>query len=1014
LGIYKSVQRVIDDELEVKLMAGNDNPQPDVPAPTPTQGGPQPNAPTATPSGMNVEVTPLSPLTMGQIPARKIGKSHLPIILIAVAVVLILFGVLYMFVISPPHKTTTTTTSSIPQGGQSFSSCQSITSPGKYYLTSNLKYAQQSGACITVNASNVEILCTGTSIQGSGPYSALPPFSYGVEAANQKNITINGCAIGNFSYGVYALSDKNIVLTNSNVTHNYASDLYLNHTSNSTFAYDYITNSGSQWGAVQITNGSSGNQFLNNSLTFNPYYGFNISASGERFLNNYVVESASGFYCSPLNGFPNSSLASGNTCDNNTGCGFVSCKSNIPANISKVALGYQIATCGTIHTPGTHYLSGNLDLMNFMNINRSAMQQYAASCINVASRDVRLDCNNHSISNAYIGININGQTNFTLSDCNVQGTTYGAYADDANNTAIDNSTFNNNSYSVEVQSSAGYRLDNVSVRSSGYGINLINASAGILTNIGVIGSKYGVFLSGSLGNVFNGGSVTKSSAMDIYATADSANSSDNFMSGTTCNFTNAQWANCGQYLAPNSTSYPISFCQNIVNSGNYVLQQSFIGAYHDCIDIKANNVNLNCQGNLIQGTRYAQGPAILVSGRKNITINDCRIGGFTSGLDIYNVTNAIVVNDSYTGSPSNYGFNFSNVTRSVIRDNHIINMLNVSLNLQHVTYTNVSLNNISYGVNKSIDVLVSNSTLDSIVQNNGQEGKMGIALVGQSQNNTISNNTFATSKADYYCAPEDGALNDGNGGVNTGISKSGCEWMAVVPQGAQALPCVRATGTTLISLTNDQSYGFNATCFTSVANYTTINCNGHTVLAQNGGTFADVLNGTGITVENCYLKGFNNFIDVSGSNSTQVLNNTIYSNATSSNSTTYAISVVRVNKPYIRENSVLTGSGGIEVRNSNYGNLAFNNVSAGTTAYALYNTTGMNVFNNAASATSGIGALLYNTVTDIFYNNAFFGVSGLVCQGSSQGTNEDTDTGGNSCSSVSSCSWITQSSATCH
>ncbi len=1012
MGIYTSVQKITDDELEVKLMAGNENPQPNAPAAP--QRGPQPSAPTPTSSGMNVEVTPLSPLTMGPISMKKVGKSHLPVILIAVAVVLILLGVVYIFALSPQHTTTTTTTTSVPQGGQAFDSCKSITSPGKYYITSNLHYSQQSGACITVNASNVQILCSGTAIYGSGPYSALPPFSYGIAVSDQKNVSVDGCAVGNFSYGLYAVSDKGIVLTNSNVTHNYASGIYLNHTTNSTFAYDFITNTGSQWGAVQLTNNSSGNQFLNNSLMFNSYYGFNISSSGQRFLNNYVVESSSGFYCSPLNGFPNSSFASGNTCENNTGCGFVSCKSNIPANISKVALGYQIATCGTIHTPGTHYLTGNLDLMDFMNVNRSAMQQYDSVCINVASRDVILDCNNHTISDAYIGVDVNGQTNFTLSHCDVQGTAYGTYAYNANNTAIENSTFYNNSYAVEVQNSDGFKFNGVSARSNGYGIDLVNASSGILTNIGIKGSKYGVFLSGSLGNVFNGGSVTNSSAMDIYATSGSANRTDNFMSGTTCQFTNAAWADCGQYLPPNSTAYPITFCQNIVNPGNYIMQQSFIGAYHDCLDIKTSNVNIDCEGNLIQGTRYTTGPAIVAANERNITINDCRIGGFTSAMDIYGVTGANVINDSYTGSPSDYGFNFSNVTYSTIKDNHIINVYNISINLQHVTHSNVSLNNISYGINRSIDVLISNSTMDSILQNRGLEGKMGLALEGQSQNNTIMNNSFDTSGTDYYCAPEDSALDAGNGGVNTGVSKVGCRWMAVIPQATPALNCQRITATSLISLTSDNYYGFNATCFTPIANYTTVNCNGHTILSQNGGTFAEILNGTGITVENCYLKGFNKFITVSGANTTVIQNNTMYSNASVSNSTTFAVSVVRTDKPYMKKNSILTPSGGIELRNSNYGDVAFNNVTAGTTAYELYNTTGMNVYNNTATQSSGIGALLYNTVTDIFYNNGFGGVSGLVCQGSSQGTNENTDTGGNKCSSVSSCSWITQSSTTCH
>ena len=61
----------------------------------------------------------------------------------------------------------------------------------------------------------------------------------------------------------------------------------------------------------------------------------------------------------------------------------------------------------------------------------------------------------------------------------------------------------------------------------------------------------------------------------------------------------------------------------------------------------------------------------------------------------------------------------------------------------------------------------------------------------------------------------------------------------------------------------------------SYNNATTINCNGHTIIATNGGIFALLAKGTqGSVIENCYLKGFTTAIEATGG-SGRIYNNTI-------------------------------------------------------------------------------------------------------------------------------------------
>ena len=65
----------------------------------------------------------------------------------------------------------------------------------------------------------------------------------------------------------------------------------------------------------------------------------------------------------------------------------------------------------------------------------------------------------------------------------------------------------------------------------------------------------------------------------------------------------------------------------------------------------------------------------------------------------------------------------------------------------------------------------------------------------------------------------------------------------------------------------------------TTGNGTIINCNGHTVYASHGGTFASVINASGVTVENCYLSNFTTAIYSSAPYAT-VINDTVLNSGT--------------------------------------------------------------------------------------------------------------------------------------
>lgn len=85
------------------------------------------------------------------------------IYLILIALVLFIFSI--QFALSKPSKTQTL-----------ISSCQSISSPGDYLLTTNL--ASSGGTCISITANNVVLNCNGFWIIGGGGGHGVESFPF--------------------------------------------------------------------------------------------------------------------------------------------------------------------------------------------------------------------------------------------------------------------------------------------------------------------------------------------------------------------------------------------------------------------------------------------------------------------------------------------------------------------------------------------------------------------------------------------------------------------------------------------------------------------------------------------------------------------------------------------------------------------------------------------------------------------------------------------------------------------
>lgn len=940
----------------------------------------------------------------------KSSKSGMIIpVLVAVAIIVVGSTTFFFFRGSFIKSPTTTVSTTIQSSITPINNCGVIAKPGYYFVPSNIKTSIQGGACINVSSSNVNIICNNNHVEGSGPFVIVPPFTMGISIINKTNVSISGCAISNFSYGVYVFSSNNILIKNSNVSVNYVTNVYLNNTYNVTLENNYLSKSSSPEGALFLTNGTYGSNVLNNTIQYNLYSGINVNASNNTFLKNFISSNPFAFSCSVPNGFVISSKASLNTCYNSSGCGFVQCLGiNVPTNISRLTLQTSINSCGSIVHSGTYVLQSNLNMQEFVNI--SNILSLLTPCIRVASDNVHINCNGFGIYNSSVAISASDKQNVTVENCKINNAAVGVLLSNVTSSHISNISMRSETYGIEASGTNLTSFYNISAAEDTYGIFLSSSYSNIFQNLNVTHNVYGLYLKNdSYANTFDKGAVLNSSKIDVYATPDSANASYNLMISVECGYTNAVWATTCKHLIKPSLAYvPINTCTDISTPGNYLLTSGIVNARGACISINSDNVRLNCDNNQISTTSTVIGPGIRVSGATNVTLLGCGLVGFPTSINVTNSNTVRVQRAESQGAT--FGVVFSKVWNGTVENSTMNGTVNASI-LLHNTSGSILFNDVaSDGQARSVGILLNNSVNNIVKNNTGTRNYIGLELIGKSINNTIMNNTMQLSIGTDFVCMGNSALGDENGGINYGTTKSGCHWLAAITKTNPTITCSVALTPSLFLLTQDYKYAAGSLCFSAFSNSTTLDCNGHTIIATNGGSFAEFKNSEKSVIENCFLKGFSDTITTINS-SISILNNTVYETSSKSTAINIAGSPHGVT---VQSNNVTTMYRGIYLKNLDSGTMQNNRVYNAATAYYLYNITGLNIKNNTASASTYNGLVANMSVTNIFhYNNFTTSGNGFLCLSSSQGARNNTDSGQNFCSRNSNCLWITSSASEC-
>lgn len=918
----------------------------------------------------------------------KTPKSKKPLMFGIIAILIIVFALVIIYPHAPKrtnsqNTTVPTTIYFIPT--TLINSCGTLNHPGTYNLSSNVTYTKFNGSCITIDTNNVAVFCKNYSIIGSGPFAVSSNTTSAILINGATNVSIKGCQISKFSYGVKSYNSHYVNISNSNVSYNIVSNIYLNNTKHSNINNDTLQGTKTNSSSLRITNNSLYNNITNNKLNGN-YWGIHINSKFNNYKNNRFGNTNISFSCSLKSGLYGTSNANLNTCLTNIGCSFLSCSvENIQANVSKIVLSKQISSCGSITSPGNYHLTSNI---NAAYVNPpGTIWQHNLACINIKSTDVNLYCNNHTISNATTAISVIGQKNVNITDCRVNNATY---------------------VGINISNSDGLTISNAVITNAKYGIYLSNSSVNQFTGFRVQNNVMGIYLNKSFSNSFLKGYARNNSLIDIYAANDSLGPLSNILLKTTCGVSDAAWARCDHYMDSNLLFFGLTSCTPLTLSGNYLLQNNILNTQINCFPIKADNVTLNCNGKIMTNkyNGYAASSGVYVHNRKNVTIKNCVTDNFDTGINVSNSTKVKLLNNSPGGPQQIVGIFLINSDFSLLIQNKIISAV-TDIYLSNVILSTIINNTVSYAKHNGYGIYLLNSKDNMILNNNGTNNYIGIYISGNSQNNTVYKNSLVTSTyADYICTANNSGIYSEFGNINYGKKKVNCRWLVAISHGQRIQSEALQNPSTLI-IPSDNVYGDGATTFSVYSNSTSINCENHTIISTKGGTFASFINAQHTSIKNCNLIGFTTPIKVTNS-STDIYNNTIYGGFSggNSNNKTNEISVSYSNGPTIRNNNLFGDFNGMYLLNDSNGALQNNNVKTGLISYSIINSYLMQIFNNWGDSVSNGGWIFDNSTQNQVNNNNFYGnLFGVECKGSSKNSNSNPNAG-NNYSSNKNCGWI--------
>ncbi len=308
---------------------------------------------------------------------------------------------------------------------------------------------------------------TGNTVTGNNASSVQ--YGRGIYLlSSSNNNAISGNTVNSDTYGIYTERSDGNTISGNNASSNQVG-IYLDRNSDGNTITGNTAESNS--GGGMLLGSSTGNTVSGNNFGSNQYGIELYSAAGNTITGNTANSNLeNGIYSQSLssNTFSGNTICNnldgdmscdstqtdgtGNACQTPDACG-ISCDSSCPApEPPACASGWVVHSCPcTLFVPGDYTMDSDITYSG---------GNYPYTCITIptAGSNSTLDCHGYSISRSDgngIGINLNGASNVTITDCAVHGFGYGIYLQDSNGNTFagDSPTGNNNDFFCSSSSS---------------------------------------------------------------------------------------------------------------------------------------------------------------------------------------------------------------------------------------------------------------------------------------------------------------------------------------------------------------------------------------------------------------------------------------------------------------------------------------------------------------------------------------------------------------------------------
>jgi len=550
-----------------------------------------------------------------------------------------------------------------------------ISSSQNNILTNNTANNNNYGIFISLSSNNILINNTANNNNYgiSTPYSNNNTFinnivynnirGFYIYLQSKDNTLINNTANNN-SYGIFiGFSSNNSVLINNTINNNSNYGIYIESSSNNTIENNIINNSNYYgiWINSSSNNNTISNNRIENTLSNNSIY---IKNSNDCKINSNII------FNSSLNGIK---------VENSSG---IKIFENNISNISEWGISLNISYNSSIENNTLfenqngilfEYSNGNITNNNITNHKEGLRLHLSAGLIksNIISNNERgllinqsSDCQTeaNTIYNNNIGLQLFDATSIKLSNDNLKNNSIDFISENSTYIEPINISFNNNLSTIIFRG-------NLSIDSIESITDIPEGKAPFKNFLNITNLSQDAWL--AINYSYNSDEIIQKRVIEktlkMYKNT-SEGWTDSFGDindiDLTAKVIYANISSMGGIFSVFGNSSEIKNCKNITEPETFYLASDLSGnqSYGVCIEIKTDNVTLDCNNHILLGENQASTKGIKISNFKNITLKNCNISNYEVGLFIDNSNLSNIQNCSFNSN--SYGILLSNSAKN--------------------------------------------------------------------------------------------------------------------------------------------------------------------------------------------------------------------------------------------------------------------------------------------------------------------------------------------------------------